>query len=222
MVVHVVQPNAAIPDESLSPLASSFVLSTSATLIQSVRVDLVIQGLSESDPAFNGDFYAHLTHTDPHGNSAIAMLLNRPGRDIGRTQGYSDNGFQVTFSDTAVQGDIHAYRLTLTGSHATAIDEPGIVTGTWQPDGRAANPDTVVQSAPRSVMLSNFIGMDPNGTWTLSVADVNPGGAGKLVSWGVSITPVPEPASIVAVSSLLLLAWGARRRWERRPGSPRD
>lgn len=212
MVVHVVNPDAAIPDGNESGLGSSFNLSSPSAQIQSVRVDLVIAGVSELDPAFNGDFYAQLTHTDSHGVSAMAVLLNRTGRQAGLTQGYSDAGFNVTFSDNATQGDVHAYRHTVSGSHTTALDEPGILTGIWQPDGRQSNPATVLAPDTRTAMLSAFTGLDIGGTWTLFVADVVGGGQGKLASWGVTVTPVPEPAVMTALCALLLAGWSAGRR----------
>jgi subtilisin-like proprotein convertase family protein len=91
----------------------------------------------------------------------------------------------------------------------------GELTGTWQPDGRAIDPlssGATFDSSARSAMLSLFNGGDPNGTWTLFVADTSSGGEGTLVSWSMDITTsaVPEPT----VAGLLVL--GAMSCWFRR------
>jgi hypothetical protein len=42
--------------------------------------------------------------------------------------------------------------------------------------------------------LDSFNGLDPNGSWTLYIADVASGGGfGTLRSWGLEITAIPEP-----------------------------
>ena len=43
--------------------------------------------------------------------------------------------------------------------------------------------------------LSVFDGMDANGEWTLNITDSAAGDVGTLNSWGLDITPVPEPSS---------------------------
>lgn len=49
------------------------------------------------------------------------------------------------------------------------------MTGTWQPDGRTNSPGSVLDSQPPDAFLSSFNGLDPNGDWTLFVADVSGG-----------------------------------------------
>lgn len=78
------------------------------------------------------------------------------------------------------------------------LNASGQLTGSWQPDGRVIDPSSpaaAFDTAPRSDMLDVFNGLDPNGQWTLFVADLAPGGVSTLVSWGLDITVVPEPAS---------------------------
>lgn len=77
----------------------------------------------------------------------------------------------------------------------------GAVTGTYQPDGRATDPLTVLNTDARPAMLADFIGLDPNGNWTLFVADQNPGDTSTLQSWTLTIKAVPEPSA--ALLSLL-------------------
>jgi subtilisin-like proprotein convertase family protein len=63
--------------------------------------------------------------------------------------------------------------------------------------------------------LSSFDGSDPNGDWTLFIADTSPVGIGTLESWSLDITgtgtgaTVPDSGSTLALfgmSAGLLLA----------------
>jgi subtilisin-like proprotein convertase family protein len=59
--------------------------------------------------------------------------------------------------------------------------------------------------------LSSFNGLNPNGTWTLFLADASGGAPNTLVSWGLDITgtaAVPEPPSIIegGLGALVLAA----------------
>jgi len=139
----------------------------------------------------DGDLYAFLSH----GSTGFAVLLNRVGKTATDPFGYGDAGFHITLSDAASL-DIHNYG----GNGGAAL------TGTWQPDGRNVDPQLVLDTSPRSAFLSSFIGSDPNGTWTLVVADMaGGGGQAVLQSWGIDVTPVPEPGS----SRLFLVMAGA-------------
>ena len=117
----------AIPDGDTVGVANTQPVSTGFTTIQSLRVNLKLEGTGSG--AFNGDLYVSLSH-----ESGLAVLLGRTGRRSDNLFGYGDNGFDVTFDDLAVNGDIHNYRLTLSGNHQTAISGP--LTGLWAPDGR--------------------------------------------------------------------------------------
>ncbi len=183
---------------------------TAVFSITQVTVTLNITG------GFNGDYYAYLQHTDPSGNSTIAILLNRSGRTSTNLDGYLDAGLSnVVFSDAAANGDIHLYQSVVNPSGAA-------LTGTWQPDARAVNPATATDAATRSAFLSAFTGADAHGAWTLFVADFAAGGQGIFVDWNLTITGVPEPGT-VAVGALLLgaLAWHQRRRFARQ-GPPKS
>jgi subtilisin-like proprotein convertase family protein len=203
-----ISPNAIVPDGDFNGLQSSMTLSGLPNSIVDVNVTLTISG------GFNGDFYAYLFH-----NSASAILLNRVGRTSSSGVGYPDSGFgtnaasaSFTFDDQAGQ-DVHLYRtssFTLNGS--------GQLTGTWQPDGRAIDPlssGSVFDSASRSSLLNVFNGADPNGTWSLFIADVSPGGEGTLVNWGLSINVVPEPGTgVLILTGFAAVCWRAARRRE--------
>src|SRR5262249_30283949 len=147
------------------------------TQLEDVTVSLDISGGS------NGDLYAYLQH----GSTGFAVLLNRVGKTASDPFGYSDSGFHVILSDAASL-DIHNYG----GNGGNAL------TGTWQPDGRTADPQLVLDTSPRTAMFNSFLGSDPNGVWTLTVADMaGGGGQAVLQSWGVNVTaaPVPEPGA---------------------------
>ena len=199
--------NTTIPDGDLNGLQNSQTLSGVPGNIFDVNVTLNISG------GFNGDYYAYLTHS-----GSRAVLLNRVGRTSTSNVGYPDAGFgpdasanKFTFDDQAGH-DAHLYRTfsyTLNGS--------GQLTGQWQPDGRNIDPLSVgsaFDGASRSNLLGLFNGLDPNGLWTLYVADVSSGAEGMLMSWGMVIQ-VPEPSSAALALCALgagVLSAAARRR----------
>ena len=190
--------NRDIPDGSVSGTSDTRSVSASGNQIEDVEVTLTLGG----DRAFNGDLYAHLQHED-----GFAVLLNRPGRTAGNTFGYADNGFDVTFSDGAPNGDIHNYSLTLFGNVNTPVD-PAYqlpLTGLWAPDGRYVLPGSSYDTTPRTATLSSFNGLDPNGSWTLFLADTSQGGTATLKGWSISVKAIPEPG----VYTLLLLGMAA-------------
>ncbi|MCW5559450.1 MAG: PEP-CTERM sorting domain-containing protein [Verrucomicrobiae bacterium] len=209
------QINQAIPDANLSGLADTRTLASVSGQITDLNVSLTLAGLP-GEPSFNGDLYVTLQH-----DSGFTVLLNRVGRTETRGLGYADDGFTVTF-DQGAANDVHTYRIALSG----ALDTPlaGPLTGVWQPDGRLAPPDSVLASSPRSAGLDSFSGLDPNGTWTLFLADLETGGRTQLVRWsleltGVSLVPEPEWTGL-GVSAGLLGWWGFRHSRARRKPSP--
>ncbi len=198
--------NAIIPDGDLNGIQSSQTLTGLPNFINDVNVTFTISG------GFNGDFYAYLLH-----NSTSAILLNRVGRTGLSSVGYPDPGFgpnssSVRFTlDDQAANDVHLYR-----TFSYTLNGNGQLTGTWQPDGRAIDPlspGSVFSSAPRSSTLSVFNGMNPNGMWTLYLADVSSGSEGMLVNWGLSINAVPEPrAGSLAILACLCVMFGRIRR----------
>ena len=175
--------NAAIPDGNPVGWVSSISVS-SLTNASSIQVSLDITG------GFNGDLYAYLV--GPQGQ--LAVLLNRVGMSSTNSFSNGDSGFNITLSSGSP--NIHDY-----------LDygiPTGQLTGTWAPDGRNISPDSapyVFDTAATTANLDLFAGIDPNGGWTLFVADLaSGGGQSTLVSWGLTIVTVPEPQTWMLVA----------------------
>ncbi len=198
-----------IPDNDPSGIARTF---QTSGLTVGVPYDLTVRLSVEPTGfgAFNGDYYAYLLHETASGSEfRLAVLMNRVGSSASQPNGYSDSGFQLTFSDSALQ-DIHQYRVSLGGAPT------GLVSGTWQPDGRSMDPSLALDTSPRSAFLAPLGQMDPNGHWTLFVADMEAGGSGKLTGWEVravpSATVIPEPSTVWMLGIGSAAAMGCRRR----------
>ena len=177
--------NAAIPDGALTGWSDTRTVDIPAVgVVSNLEVTLTIAG------GFNGDVYASLTH-----DSGFAVLLNRAGRTAANGAGYSDSGFTVTFG-LGTLNDIHLYQ---------GVSGPvSPLTGLWGPDGREVHPLSVLDTDPRTALLNSFVGLNPSGSWTLFLADVDGGGAqATLVGWGLIIM-VPEPAT----AGLMVLGFG--------------
>lgn len=173
--------NQAIPDANANGLSLFANLTGfgNTSVISNVTVSLNLTG------GYNGDLYAFLSGP----NGGFAVLLNRVGvSNSASAFGYSDAGFNATFSDSAVNGDVHLYQ---------DLGTPGgPLIGSWQPDGRNLDPlssPSLFLSAGRTATLSSFQNFDANGTWTLFLADLSSGGQSTLVNWSLDITTVPEP-----------------------------
>ena len=195
-----------IPDNDPSGVARTF---QTSGLPVGVPYDLTVSLSVEPTGfgAFNGDYYAYLLHETTSGSEfRLAVLMNRVGSSSSSPNGYSDSGFRLTFSDSALQ-DVHQYRVSFGGAPS------GWVSGTWQPDGRPVDPLVAMDTSPRSALLTPLGQMDPNGQWTLFVADMEAGGTGKLTGWEVrAVASVPEPAGVLLLGMGLLALVAYRRR----------
>ena len=203
----------AIPDNNLSGMSRT--VTVSGYELQApyvVTVSLKIVGTNFG--AWNGDYYADLRHISTDGTmTQLAVLLNRVGRSSSLGSGYSDNGMDITLADSAAS-DIHEYRLGFPGGTSNPIG--AMLTGTWQADRREANPLSVLDSSLRTTTLNGLGTGNPNGTWTLFIADAKAGGTGQLTDWSVKMEVVPEPSSV----SLLILGLAAVLASSRRCRSP--
>jgi subtilisin-like proprotein convertase family protein len=185
-----------IPDNDPSGMARQLTVSGLTGGITNVTVGLSISG------GYNGDLYAYLV--DPTGD--FAVLLNRVGIGPGNSSGYSDSGFQITLNDLGGYSNVHYYQ----------NDSPsfigGALTGTWASDGENVDPQgSSVGSAPDMANLTSTFGTDPNGTWTLFISDLSPGGVSMLDSWTLNINTaaVPEPQTW-ALGAIGMTVLGAR------------
>ncbi len=182
--------NTVIPDNNDIGYSDTHTLSVAGIdNIETVTVNMDFSG------GWNGDLYAYLVH-----DSSVAVLLNRAGLSVINPDGAGSSGLNINFSDTAAS-DIHT-AIPLSG---------GVVTGTYQPDGRTTDPLAVLDTDPRTAMLSSFTGQNANGSWTLFVADQSPGSTSTLTSWSLSVTGVPEPSSAV-LGALGIIPLFFRRR----------
>lgn len=184
------QTELAIPDANATGVSDVRTIVGEALQIISLAVRFEALG------TYNGDLYLTLQH-----ESGFSVLLNRPGRSNGNSFGYGDAGLNVIFNDTASNGDSHVYRDILTPSSGAPL------TGTWQPDGRLADPSFSLTTSPRSAFLNSFAGKNAEGDWTLFAADLSAGGQTQILSWGLDITVVPEPAGYAWATSTALAAF---------------
>jgi subtilisin-like proprotein convertase family protein len=171
--------NRAVPDGGFIGISDTRVVSTALHSVTNVRVRLKISG------TYNGDLFCYVTH-----GSGYSVLLNRVGRTANSAFGYEDPGMEVTFEDGATN-DVHDYRLTVTGNHSIPLGTN--LMGNWVADGRTNRPSEVLDTDARPALLSGFTGLDPNGNWTVFVADVGAGDSHTLVSWGLEISGTEEP-----------------------------
>ena len=196
----------AVPDANASGLTSVASFTGMVGDISDITLSLNL-GSAPGDSAFNGDLYAYLVGP----NGGFAILLNRVGvSGTGTAFGYSDAGFNLTFA--ASGNDIHFYQ-----DFSYSLNGSGQLTGTWNVDGRAidpASPPSLFDATAPSATLNSFTGTNPNGNWTLFLADMSAGGISTLNDWTVNITTIiPEPsAPALFATGAVLLIWYLRRR----------
>ena len=183
--------NRSIPDGNAAGLSDRRILDSPIVNMTYLQVRLAVAG------EYNGDLYAYLRHVNANGTN-FCVLLNRPGRSTVLSSGYDDPGLDVTFDDAASNGNIHLYRTVTIPSPATPL------TGSWQPDGRNVDPETVLETDSPTTTLGSFTNTFAAGEWTLFIGDLEAGGTNLLVSWELEITGIarpqvtwPTPANIV-------------------------
>lgn len=172
-----------IPDRTSAGWSATATASDYLPSLTAITVNLNLSG------GYTGDLYAYLSY-----GGVLVPLLNRVGVSSGDAFGYGDAGVNITLSSGGAC-DVHWYQ-----QHSPTHDsDTGQVLGTWQPDGRKIDPlssPASFDSASR-VTFGSFDGMNPNGTWTLFIADMSAGAQSQLVSWELGITAeVPEPVNL--------------------------
>lgn len=175
--------NTIIPDDNPNGVASTISVTGIYGTIVGISVSLNVTN------GYNGDLYGYLVNSN---GGTFAVLLNRVGVQSGDSFGYSDSGFHVTFADTATD-DIHFYQ---NGSYS--LDSDGALLGIWAADGRNIDPGTnaaTLGATAPTLTLGSFVGTDPNGDWTLFLADLSGGYEATLQNWQLDITTVPEPGT---------------------------
>ncbi len=190
--------NEAVPDGDPSGLAVTTNLTDMGGTITNVTVSLDVSG------GYNGDLYVYLRGP----NGGFAVLLNRVGVTDGNAFGYSDTGFDVTFDDSTDNNNIHFYQ-----NYEYQLNGLGQLTGTWSSDGRDIDPQSnpaLFNTTLPTALLTSFNGTDPNGTWTLFLADLSSGAQSTVVGWGLNIETVPEPSTCALLGIGILLA---ARKW---------
>ena len=196
------QPSLAIPDGDLLGIPDSRNITSDISSLSRVEVTLNISG------GFIGDLYAYLRH-----GSGFSILLNRLGRSSEQPFGYDDPALSIRLADNAPNGNVHFYRNVLTPAPGQSL------AGTWAPDGRKIPPIAeadLFSVTPSTAGFDGFAGIDPDGTWTLFLADVSGGIQHQLDAWSLQLTGVPEPKPFAVLTSCLLLASVAHQRWLRR------
>jgi subtilisin-like proprotein convertase family protein len=118
---------------------------------------------------FNGDLYGYLVLQSADTSTTTVLLLNQIGTDMSHPYGNSGSDINVTLSSAISPNNIHNAAF-------------GNVAGNYTPDGNAT-------------ALNALNGHDPNGTWTLFLADLSTDDQSTLVSWGLNISVVPEPVT---------------------------
>lgn len=171
---------------------------TGISVLTEVKVGLKLVGAPDG---FASDMVVMLTKD----LSRTSVLLNQVGIGVGSGVssliGYGYNGWDVTFSDGAVRGDVHGFDL---GN--------GILTGEIAPDGRVTPVDV-----GRPWTLGVFQGLPGDGIWHLSIADVSAGGSMRLEGWSLTLkgwTSVPEPeaaGTACGMALILAMAWKRMR-----------
>lgn len=197
---------------TVSGFDASYTISTN-----SFKVVLDLEG----DPiAGTGDIYARLQA--PTGQYAV--LLNRTGLAVGTGLGYQDNGGKFTFYDGASDPahkdslgvahdftDVHFYQTDPV--YGAPGDNP--VDGIYKSDGRDLDPGSApaqYTNATRDKTLAVFQGLNPNGEWTLFIADLNAGNSAKITGFGLDFTPIPEPQEYALAIGLGLMGFALYRR----------
>jgi subtilisin-like proprotein convertase family protein len=186
-------------------MTETFTAADLAGAITNISISLDISG------GFNGSLYAYLA--GPQGQ--LAVLLNRPGISGSNPYGSGDAGMNITLSETAAI-NIHDYAANPSSYTVTGGQVTGVGTTTFLADGRVVDPmssgGTIGGTTP-TAGLSLFNTTTGDGTWTLFIADLAPGGGNATLNSAVlTIMTAPEPQTWgMLAGGLAMLALFRRR-----------
>jgi hypothetical protein len=198
--------NTVIPDGNPSGVFTALTVSGMGNVLSNITVTLNISG------GYNGDLYAYLSY-----NGSLMTLLNRVGVGTingGDAFGSADSGFSnLTLGSTG--SDVH-----------WVSSGGGALSGSYAADGRQISPLSAPASfdaAGTATLNGSFGGMNPNGIWTLYLADMSGGTTSTLMGWSLDIMAVPEPTVLtLAVFGIGLASVLGFRRWRRARGNISD
>jgi hypothetical protein len=192
-------PTGTVSDSGIPLTLSQTIAGSGIATLTEVRVGLNLHGTT-AGAGWAGDLFVSLNRA----GTATSVLLNQAGVDGSNPAGFGYDGWNVTFRDTAANGDIH-------------VGQPGgtdtLLAGEWQPDGRQ-DPTSGIRSA----LLAVFNGVSPNAAWHLTLADLNPSGTMLLESWSLTFTgleAVPEPGATALAFGAGLIGFAIWRRQRR-------
>jgi hypothetical protein len=90
---------------------------------------------------------------------------------------------------------------------------------TWGPDGRNIDPQSASSAFDSASTAADFSALNnytlPSGDWTLFLADMSGGNQSTLVSWGLTISTVPEPQTWAMLAGGAGVLFMMRRRSRR-------
>jgi hypothetical protein len=186
-------PSYPVPDGNPNGVWSSVSVQGAGPILADISVSLSLSG------GYNGDLYAYLSF-----DGRMVPLLNRIGLSSSNPFGWNGPGLTTTLADTAAS-NIHA-----AGN--------GFLSGTYRPDGQNVSPLSLPGSFNAGggtiTLNGTFAGLNPNGDWSLFVADMVTGGNGPVVNgWSLNLTIVPEPSTL----ALVLLGLMSMRLWKSVP-----
>jgi len=174
-----------------APKATSHDLNTTATIADGGTVSQKITVAGADRYLTDANLTTAISHSFP---GDLQVKLTAPsGKStwISKNRGGASGGALVgaKFDDQATQA------IASTNPDAGAAGPPAIppipVGATWSPEGA----------------MAHFIGDNPNGEWTLTVRDTDPGTAGTLLNWKLDLQstggpPPPPPGPAVIPTSI--------------------
>jgi subtilisin-like proprotein convertase family protein len=168
-----------VPDGNTNGWANSTLISGQSGTITPGSLEVTLN----LSGGWNGDLYAYLVNS----SGGFVVLLDRVGmQDVGGF-GYSDAGMNVTFTSGA----------------GTSIHYYG---GGFVPTGNYL-PDATGTTTGNSGSLSSFV--NPNGTWSLFIADLSGGNFTMVENWGLAMNIVAVPEVETWVAAALAGMFGA-------------